>query len=228
MKPSMRVAIITLMAIALAFSCLGCSASSYSLTRDKSLSTDWGTVFQFKVDPNWTEADSPKGTESMVFASYFSADHNEGASITATNTKHSSYKYSTTATYGDWMDSNEHFFSRTAKEQAQEYEKLMGSSSSYKKEYASEDHYPDYKDCSISELGKESVSGTDFRLYKMKYTSAYSDAAYENIKKDSTIKQVMEHESYYAIVKDGSRDVEITATSEKILRDFLRTLEIKW
>ena len=64
---------------------------------------------------------------------------------------------------------------------------------------------------------------------KMKYTSTYSDSrAAEFRESNPDFEKTQSSTTYYAVIKDGSHDMEITAGSEKLLRDFLGTCTIKW
>lgn len=152
-------------------------------------------------------------------------------SVTVENTNSSLWKYSSEATYGDWLDSREEYYSRSAEEQAAWYKENMSDYSGYDEERAKAESYPDYKNYKMSEAGSFDIDGVSFRLYKMTYTISYSDAAWSKLKErhpDANVKQTSDYDIYYAVVKDGSHDAVISASDERLLKDFLKTLQIKW
>lgn len=212
---------------------VGCFGPNYKLDRDKSLSTSWGTVLQYKVDNGWSERDSAYSSEDSASVSYESDDGNDSLflNISVDNPSGSLRKYDSDSTYGDWLDSKEEYYTQSAEEQAAWYRENMSDYLSENPTLGDANYYPDFKDYSMSELGSIDVDGTSFRLYKMEYTISYTDAAYANAKEkypDSDIEQSRKEELFFAIVKDGLHDAEIATTNEKLLKDFMGTMQIKW
>lgn len=230
MKKKAAVLALLIMLTAIALLCVSCTSKSYNLNRDKSLSTNWGDTLQFRIDSNWS-TDSPDYNSDFSKSMYFyNSDENLALSITAENTTRSSYKYSSTKTYGDWIDWTESLFSRSAANQADEYKQTHSKDDEdYDPEYASPDNYCDFTDCSITELASENNNGNNFKIYKLNYKASYSDAAYANLKnKWPDLEREYENERYYALVKDGTHDLEISTDDEGMLRAFLKTLTIDW
>ena len=205
----------------------GLLGSSYSLTKDQSIKTDWKTTLQFKVDPSWKDTSSPSNDEDSASASYADEKGEPWVNISLKNVDGMYYKLNSATTYEDWIKLNGNVYTLSAEEQAQFYKDTMADSSYYNANQASADNYPDYKDYSLKELGSKTIDGVGFRLYKMKVTVSMSDKMYNKAKQNnSEAKQTTVMEVYYAIVKDGNHDLEIAASSEKLLNDFLSTLVI--
>ena len=223
--------------IGIAIICIaGCSSITYRLDRDKSLTTSWGSVFQYKIDSRWSEPEwSSKVSNDDNFASALYSSDNEddwlGVSIHAQNPNGSLTKYSSTSTYGDWIDSQEKNYSQTAEEQAAWHKEHISKYTSSDPALDDPNHYPDYKDFSLNQIGDRTINGAEFRLYKMEYTLSYSEKAYATLKEKNpgtSTPQQQRMTEFYAIVKDGSHDVEINTTNSQLLNDFLNTLQIKW
>lgn len=204
----------------------GCG-NSVALTKDESLKTEWGTVLQYKIGDDW-ETLPGYSIKTSVTTSYYDEATESSLGIDLEDTNSAVYEYDTTSTYSDWLQSKEEFYTKSAQDQADWYkENITGDS--YEEEYAQPENYADYTDFSIEEIGSEEVAGVEFRLYEMKYTSTYSDAWMEKIgEKNPDFDQVNHAVTYYAIVKDGEHDLEISANSEALLKSFLKTLTIKW
>ena len=218
------VAVLALMAL-----CVGCAGSDYDLDRDKSLKTQWGTVLQFKVDSDWVKSDYPIDEDDSSYMAFYSEDGNVGVSISVENTAGSLYEYSSTSTYGDWIDSFEEFYTKTPEEQAEEYVSLFGDSEYYDPEEANPEYYDEYRDFSLDELNQVEIDGETFRVFKVKVTVVLSESRYEEAKKeDPDTEREWLSEAYYAILKEDGHDVEIYATSEELLRDFAGTMTIDW
>lgn len=215
-KPNKRlvaiVAAVTAIVIFVAIAAgVSCSGPSYKLDKDESIRTEWGTTVQFKIDKNWeTNSTSNQNNEWSVHESYFGpADSSDRAYvfIDLENTGHRIYKYDSTATYSDWLESNKDFFDR----------------------HATSENGVTQENYSMDELGTIKVDGNEFRLYKQHYTLSYDDAAYAKAKeKNPDAKQNTDLNTYYALIKDGKHDMEVTANTEKLLKDLLGTMKISW
>ena len=174
------------------------------LNKDASLKTEWGAVLQYKVNSDWNET-GPNSSDSSAFVQYGSEDGFLWIDIT--NTKGSLYKYNSESTYSDWIDYQEEYHTQAPKDQDD----------------------PTYTDYSLEEIGTKQIGELEFRIYKMTYTVSFPDSFYEKVKAEkSDFKQNDSATYYYALIKDGPHDLEITANSEPLLNEFLGTLSIKW
>lgn len=210
---------------------VGCSGASYKLDRDKSLNTSWGTVFQYRVDDHWAEykTDSSDKSEYSATARYVDEGKKKSNNldIEVEDPKSPLKDISDDWTYGDWIDKWKETFSKSAQEQADWYRERLPS-------YGSEidaSHYPDYKDFSMTQYGTRTIGGAEFRLYKMEVTVSYSDAAYAYYKEEypeDDIEQVSKDQTYYAVIKDDQHNAQISSKDERLLNDFLDTLQITW
>lgn len=217
----------SVIAIAIASGLCGCSGGVSSLNKDASLETDWGTVLQYKVNSNWEESDSAS-SDSLASVYYTDKNTKESIFISIDDADNLTYKYSSDSTYSDWIKNSEETYTRSAQDQADWYKKNM-TGQNYKEEYADPDMYPSYSNYSLDEVGQKDVSGCTFRIYKRSYTVTFSDSYIERAKeKNPDIQKTTDSTSYCAILKDGSHDMEITASSEALLNSFLSTLSIKW
>lgn len=209
--------------------CTGCFGASYSLDRDESIKTEWGAVIQYKIDDSWAASPSNGANSYSATASF----HGDSAwlSFAMENADDSSYKYSSTSTYSGWLENQREFYTQSAADQAAWYKEYMSDSRYYDESKTNPSAYPDRTNYSMKEMGATRVGDVDFRLYTMKYTLSYSDEAYSRLKEEAPNtqqKQVEDHEMHYAIVKDGTHDFEVGANDERLLMDFMRTLQIKW
>lgn len=225
-----RIAKVSLLVAVVVTACLvivGCgsaASASYKLDRDKSIKTEWGAVAQYKIDSNWEEK-TATSLKSHAITSY-KTDKDKGNALVLdiANTGDSSYKYSSDSTYGDWLDSQENIYMNTKPEEMAEAARAAGDTA------ATADDYPTYSNYKMEELGAQVVDGLEWRLYKMSYTRAYTDAKTQMLKeKDPNFQQSQNNEVYYAIIKDGTHDFEVYVYSnQKLLKDFLDTLTVKW
>ena len=230
MKKSKRVSIVVAVVLAAiaALAISGCS--NYKLDKDGSLKTEWGTVFQYKVDSNWTEDRNDALNDDGVASVYYSSEGGEEfIDIFIENTDDGSYQYSSDSTYADWLSCQEETYSASAADQADWYEENFSDSSYYDPEQADPNNYPDFTNYSMTEENPITADDMEFRVYKMEYTSTYSDSEYAEIKeKNPDFKQSTDNVIYYAILKDGEHDVEIATSDRKLLKNFMKTLEISW
>lgn len=188
---------------------VSCSGPSYKLDRDKSIRTEWGATVQFKIDKSWEELWSFDNDDSSDIAfSGGSEKSHTYVSVEIENTGSRLYKYDSSSTYGDWLDIQEKY----------------GSSGSNDPDYAySVDDY------SIGQIGTVETDGDEFRVYKERYTITYDDSTYAKYKENEPdSKQTNTREMYYAVLKDGKHDMEVSANNEKLLKDFLSTMKISW
>ena len=203
------------------FAIAGCS-SGYNLDKDASLKTDWGTVLQYKVDSNWKDTSLDSNSSYSASASYDSEEGDDFIIVHVDNTRGSSYGTPDIQTYEEWEDGLKKTFSRSAQDQVDWYKEMLS-------EDRSVDEFPDYSNCSLDEQDPITVGDTEFRTFKLKYTVTYSDEAYKKAKENQTdLQQSHEGENYYAVLKDGEHDMEVTATSYGLLKDFMNTMEISW
>lgn len=223
MKKTKKVLLVCMAAaftLAMSLSVCGCS-KGYTLDKDDSILTEWGTRVQYKIDSSWDTL-GPSDSSFSSSADYYTKDlylH-----ISLEDTEDSLYEYSSKSTYADWVDSEEEFLSQTPEEQAEQ----LGGDPEYP-DLSDPDNYPQYSNASINEVGTITADGNEFRVYKVSYTATYSDSYYlEAHEKNPDFEQVQDTEMYYALLKDGDHDVEIIATSEGLLNDFMKTLEISW
>lgn len=86
---------------------LSCSGSSYHLTKDESITTSWGTIVEFKIDPNWVSSE-PDDSKYAALGTYHSEDKSkhEAVFVTVIN--------STNSTYADWAKSTEETYGKFA------------------------------------------------------------------------------------------------------------------
>ena len=188
---------------------VSCSGPSYKLDKDESVRTEWGTTVQFKIDKNWEEM-LPSNNEWWSRTSFTNNANKNHAyvSINLENAGSRLYKYDKSGTYSEWLDSQEEYF---------------GTTSDHSDLGFTVDDY------SIKQAGTIDVDGNEFRLYKEQRVETYDDSTYAKYKeKNPDIKQTNEHETYYAVFKDGRHDMEVSANSEKLLRDLLGTMSISW
>ena len=137
------------------------------------------------------------------FVSYSGNNGFVGIDIQDTNS--SLYQYSTDKSYADWQD------------RQREHGLDSGSDDI------------EYSNYSLEEAGTTTIDGYDFRLYKEKYTATYSDELLEKFKEsDPNAQKTQENEMCHAVIKDGTHDMVITASSESLLNDFVKTMTIKW
>ncbi|MCH4184486.1 MAG: hypothetical protein LKF61_03275 [Eggerthellaceae bacterium] len=206
-----------------------CSAS-YNLNKDDSVTTKWGTMLQYKIDKDWEKSSYSINDKSMADEDYHNSDDTIFVGLSIDNTNDSSYKYSTTSTYADWQDSMERRCTATPTEQAEEYKTTTPQNSSYyDDELADADCYPTYSDYSLSEKDPITINNNKFRIYKLHYKATSSDTAYTEEKENNpNAEQSTACDVAFALIKDGTHDIEVSASSEALLKSYLNTLEIKW
>lgn len=185
---------------------VSCSGPSYKLDKDESVRTEWGTAVQFKVDKGWEEK-VISDSESSACTSYSGGEEKAKLFIfiDIDNTRGRTYKYSSSATYGDWLDNQEEFIEELSSE------------------------YLTYSGYSMDQLGDIDVDGNEFRLYKQQYTMTYRDDKYAEVKeKNPEAQKSYETTMFYAVLKDGRHDMVVDANNEKLLKDVLGTMTISW
>jgi len=190
--------------------CVGCSSTTYNLTKDEAIETKWGAFAQFKVADDWKRGTSTGGSNSSSIMEFTPADGGPGdgiLTIKLNNTNLPSYSWGSSVTYKGWIDYRE------------------AVSDIHDKPLEGET----VEDYSMEQIGTFSVGDTELRLYKESYNVNYSDKAYEAEKADNpNVEQKTFFEEYHAVLKDGKHDIEISAVDEGLLREFLKTLEVNW
>lgn len=198
-----------------AFVLAGCGGSTPQLNKDASLKTEWGALVQYKINDKWEEK-SPSSLASYASVWYTTENNKLGIRVTINNPNNSTYKYSSTSTYSDWVKSEEKNHSDEGISSS-----LSSSVDAYK--------LPSYSDFTITEVGDKEAADITFRIYKETYTVSYSDKLAQEMKaKNPDFKQKEDCTTYYAVIKDGSHDMEISSSSDAILDSFLKTLSVKW
>lgn len=206
--------------------CIACANKPYNLTRDKSLKTNWGTVFQFKVDENWNAED--ESSDYSASASFTNDDNENLIIISCNNTAQGTGS----TTYGEFLDSMEDTYTKTPQEWADMYielDNLMGDDSNIDPKMLEADYWPTFSDYTMEELDSIEVEGNTFRVFHMKVNISYSDSMFEDmLEQDPDAKQNEELNTVYGVLYDGEHAVNIISTDEELLKDFMNTLTIKW
>ncbi len=213
-------------ALIAAFILAGCSGESHSLTKDAALVSGWGDTVQYKVDEGWTsDDDANSGTYCSEY--WHSKDSQrssgESVSVTLSNTGSDLYKYADDSTYSGWQEEMEDRYSKSAEDQAKEYNSHSTSTT------IDADELLSYSNCDIEDTGSVTVDGQEVRTFSVSYHYKYSDSMYQKAKENQPdFKQEGDKTDYYGLVKDGSHDLEASASDGQLLKDLLSTMEFDW
>lgn len=231
MKSIARMGIIAIFVALCALAISGCGGASDSsdsgLIKDTSESAEWGTTLQFKVKSGWEKAGSSESTAYYLQTMYTDNSGNPMLNISLENPNSSTYGQNLTNSYDDWKEYVSQYYSRTSQQMADVLNEAMGVSAGSSAAYNA-DMFPSYLNYSCTELDDATSHDKTYKLYKVSYDYEWTDAGYEDIKsKNSQIQKSGHSDEYYALLKDGTYDVEIiTEQSEALLRDFVGTLNI--
>lgn len=197
-------AVAILSACVLAFALCGCDSNKIPLQQEVTMGTEWGPVAHYNVKTNWTTYDTLTGSDrSSSFAYYENNIDPEDGFIFFMLTNPHTDKYESGSDLFLTPDTV-----ALVKTEHSQYARYLVTEGNW------------------AALSQEESDGITFDRYKYSCKVTYYNSQYP-WDKESDYKEE-DLEVVYAIAKSNTYNIEIAASSERLLNSFLDTLSIDW